>query len=316
MPAIVRQYELEGHRSSIYALAQGPTDQSFYAAGSEGEIVEWRPEESPHGRLIASVPAPLFTLFYDRQHQWLMAGSMAGELLVIDIARQSILFRTRAHQGAIYQVTFHGHQMFAVSKDGTVSVWEPGAEARLLHRIRFDHEGLRCLAFHPTESWFAVAGSAGRIYLYDFTQGQVMAEYTGPTASVFSMCFSADGRTLFAGSRDACLYCFSLSSKQLLQRINAHWYTINALTTILHETYLVSASRDKTIRIWDVERLVLLHSLTNESHGGHTRSVNTLLWLPTAQWLVTAGDDRRILVWKIEHNSSHWQPKSTKNDIV
>ncbi len=316
MPVIARQHDLEGHRSSIYCLAQGPSDQSFYAAGSEGEIVEWQPEQSPHGRLIASVAAPLFTLFYDRQHQWLMAGSMDGELLVIDMARKAIGFRTKAHQGAIYQVAFHGQRVYAVSKDGTCSVWEPGNEARLLDRIHFDHQGLRCLAFHPLEPWFAVAGSAGRIYLYDFHLGQVIAEYAGPTSTVFSICFSADGRTLFAGSRDACLYCFSLSSKQLLQRINAHWFTINALTTILHATYLVSASRDKTIRIWDVERLALLHSLTHELHGGHTRSVNTVLWLPAPQWLVSAGDDRRILVWKIEHNSSHWQPKSTTNDPV
>jgi WD40 repeat protein len=106
---------------------------------------------------------------------------------------------------------------------------------------------------------------------------------------------------LFSGGRDALLKVWKLDQTPiLLETINAHWFTINDLQISPNGNFLISASRDKTIKIWDIKTLELLKVLDRfKNIGGHTHSVNRLLWLDN-ETFVSGGDDKKICVWKME----------------
>lgn len=80
--------------------------------------------------------------------------------------------------------------------------------------------------------------------------------------------------------------------------IPAHWYAINDLKLSPDGKYFASASRDKTIKIWDANSYELLKVLDNEKFEGHTHSVNSLLWV-NEHLLLSTGDDRQIIAWEI-----------------
>ncbi|MCK6579426.1 MAG: NB-ARC domain-containing protein [Anaerolineae bacterium] len=58
---------------------------------------------------------------------------------------------------------------------------------------------------------------------------------------------------------------------------------------------IVSASRDRTVRIWDAETGETLHTL-----AGHTRSVNSAAFSPDGRRIVSASSDHTVRVWDAE----------------
>jgi WD40 repeat protein len=85
----------------------------------------------------------------------------------------------------------------------------------------------------------------------------------------------------------------------LLKKIPAHNFAIYRLLSLKTDTLFASASRDKTIKLWDAEFRPLMR-INQEQFNGHTHSVNALYWNEELNLLVSAGDDRRILAWKLE----------------
>jgi WD40 repeat protein len=74
---------------------------------------------------------------------------------------------------------------------------------------------------------------------------------------------------------------------------------VNHLSLSPNKKLLASASRDKTIKIWDAESLELLKVLDRTKYPtSHTHSVNRLLWL-NDDTLISTGDDRKVICWKI-----------------
>jgi tetratricopeptide (TPR) repeat protein len=69
---------------------------------------------------------------------------------------------------------------------------------------------------------------------------------------VYSVCFSADGRTLASGSRDGTVRLWEVASGKELTRLTGHTGSVESVCFSADGRTLVSASMDKTIRLWDV----------------------------------------------------------------
>jgi len=59
-------------------------------------------------------------------------------------------------------------------------------------------------------------------------------------------------------------------------------------------TYLASASRDKTIKIWDTRTALCVLTLV-----GHDNWVRDVVWHPNGKYLVSVADDKSIKVWDL-----------------
>jgi WD repeat-containing protein 61 len=114
--------------------------------------------------------------------------------------------------------------------------------------------------------------------------------------SVFAV--SGKGEVLLTGGRDAHLKAHHLSGGQLISNQPAHWFTINAICPMNAISCFATASRDKTIRIWNDADVTPLYTL-DVQRGGHVNSVNALHWNEEMKLLASAGDDRIIRLWSL-----------------
>jgi len=85
----------------------------------------------------------------------------------------------------------------------------------------------------------------------------------------------------------------------LVKSIPAHNWAIYDIVFNPDATLFATASRDKTIKIWDAITYQLLKRITKENLNAHTYSVNKLLWSTYNNYLVSAGDDRTIVVREV-----------------
>ena len=83
-----------------------------------------------------------------------------------------------------------------------------------------------------------------------------------------------------------------------MQTIPAHLFAINDILAIPDKQIIVSASRDKHVKIWDDTNYQLLQNL-NSQQNGHKLSVNRLCYTPFENTLVSVGDDKVLKVWNL-----------------
>jgi WD repeat-containing protein 61 len=85
----------------------------------------------------------------------------------------------------------------------------------------------------------------------------------------------------------------------IIKSIPAHEWAIYDIAYSPNSKLFATASRDKTIKIWDSKTFELLKVINKEKDRGHLNSVNKLIWSTYNNYLISAGDDRAIIIWEI-----------------
>jgi WD40 repeat protein len=285
------------HRGSVYALCGGASEEEFYSAGSEGIVAKWNLQHINEATAAAKVDGQVFALLYQPLSNCLVMGTMSGGIHALDLNTRKELHYITYHEQSVFDLKEHQGKIYAASKDGTLTVWN-GDSFQLERVLVISDQSLRCIAIHREANLAAVGCSDNHVYLLDLEEYRIISKLAGPANSVFSACFLDDDR-LAVGSRDAQLYVFDMKSQELVRHIKAHLYTINHIISIPEQKLFITASRDKTIRIWNSDTFDLLKSLDKEKYDGHINSVNKLLWIPSRNYLVSVSDDRAVIIWKI-----------------
>jgi WD40 repeat protein len=284
-----------GHNSAIYCLDFDPESELICTGDGGGQLVAWKPG-IPDGTLVAQGSSPWYTLSFLPAQNSVVAGNLKGEMWWIDPRKKQVLQISEAHQKGVFSLLPYGKdQLLSGGGDGVLHQWE-GFEKQ--QSLKISHNSLRGLSESKAHQLIAVAASDGNIYLIDyqtFAVLKIIVEAHRP--SVFTVCFSACGRYLFSGGRDAMLAIWDISSGfELLQRIPAHHYTINHICLSPDRKLLYTASRDRTIKVWDAHTFQLQKVLDTAKYGVHTASVNRLVTTQADQ-LFSVSDDKRLVLW-------------------
>ena len=77
-----------------------------------------------------------------------------------------------------------------------------------------------------------------------------------------------------------------------IRTFEGHSEPVNSAMFSSDGKYIVSASQDKTVKIWDIATGKELQTLE-----GHTSYVNFASFSPDSKYIVTASDDKTIKIW-------------------
>ena len=69
----------------------------------------------------------------------------------------------------------------------------------------------------------------------------------------------------------------------------------NAAQVKINKEYLISGSRDKSIKIWDIFSSICIHSLV-----GHDNWIRSLFVIPNGNYIISASDDKSIRIWDLK----------------
>ena len=283
-----------GHIGAVYELCR-LDDHHFLSCSGDGYIVKWKINDFDlDGKVLAHVNARVFSICLVKDHL-LVVGDMNGEMYWIDLHSHETIRRFQTHRKGIFSLIFYQGFLYSAGGDGVLTRWN--VESMYPEEsLQVTSSSLRKIKVLG-KNQFLIAASDGNIHLVNIavmTTSVFISNAHDP--SVFCLAISAD--SIYSGGRDAHIRKFSLSG-ELIQEIPAHWFTVNELIYVdSQEPLLISASRDKKIRVWNADNLELIQSIDVQL-GGHINSVNDVLYIPKEKVLLTASDDRTISRFQI-----------------
>lgn len=285
--------QFHGHNSSIYDVLDVKPHNIIVTSSGDGQIVAWdRNFTSGTGNLLAKTDQSVFAMTYLHEQDMLVLGDFGGDVYWIDLKNKSVIKRVRIHTKAVFNIQQIQDKLYSIAADGQLIEWDM-EKMEPLRILVVSNQGLRCMIY--AENNFIIGGSDNAIYQIDASNFNVLHHVAkAHDNSVFSLVQS--GNNIISGGRDGKLKMWN-SALDLLITVDAHWNAVNDLICI-NEQIIISGSRDRSIRVWQLPNLILLESIKS-SQESHLASVNKLLWMKDERKILSVSDDRTIIVWDI-----------------
>lgn len=285
-----KEREISGHAGAIYSCT---FDGNYIYSGSADKFVaRWIPEEGTQDKFAIRFEHSIYAVKFTKPH--LIVGRSDGGLHVFDVEKRVEEKYFTQHTKAIFSVSINSHKghCYAADADGNVSVWDLESWDLLLY-LPLDCGKIRDIAVSADGSRIGVCGQDGYLRIFDtdtfnelFT---IKAHKDGATAACFD---PQNSDILISGGKDAMLRLWDVPSGVALKEVPAHNFAIYKLMNVGNN--IVSASRDKTVKIW-TQDLSFLQRL-DRKEGGHKHSVNDAAKIDENRF-VTCGDDSRMVIW-------------------
>lgn len=185
--------------------------------------------------------------------------------------------------------------------------WLPRSPAR--HTLQSHREPVTCVAFHPVFSSLASGSEDCTIKIWDWELGEQERTIKGHTKAVLDVDFGGPrGGTLLAScSSDLTIKLWDPSDDyKNIRTLPGHDHSVSAVRFIpsgaagapSSGNLLVSASRDKTLRIWDVSTGYCLKTVR-----GHADWVRDVCPSPDGRFILSASTDQTARLWDVSLNN-------------
>lgn len=179
--------------------------------------------------------------------------------------------------------------------------WLPRSPAR--HTLQSHRSPITCVAFHPIFSSLASGSEDATIKIWDWELGELERTVKGHTKAVLDVDYGGPrGGTLLAScSSDLTVKLWDPSDEyKNIRTLPGHDHSVSAVRFIpsgaagspLSGNLLASASRDKTIRIWDVTTGYCVKTIR-----GHAEWVRDVAPSFDGRWLLSVGNDQTARLW-------------------
>ncbi len=284
---------IEGHSGAIYSIQ---FDGIFlYSASADKYIVRWDIATGEQDNFAIKTPTTAYAIQLFDNNTKLAAGLASGDLHIFDLIERKEIKHIQLHKKSIFSLAENKthNQLYVADGNGFVSVWDTQT-LDLLIQLPFSSDKIRSMQCSNDEKKMYLSCKDGDIRVLDCTYFNLIHQFFGHLEGV-GVCIEV-GNQLVSGGKDAFIKTRDLTSFELIKSIPAHNYMVYDLL-LLNDEILVSASRDKTIKIWDLQEMKVLKRL-DIKQGGHRHSVNKLLKI-NGNSFVSASDDARLIVWGV-----------------
>lgn len=175
---------------------------------------------------------------------------------------------------------------------------------------------ITCVAFHPLFSSLASGSEDCTIKIWDYELGELERTLKSHTKAVLDVDFGGPrGNTLLAScSSDLTIKLWDPAEEyKNIRTLPGHDHSVSSVRFIpsgaagapLSGNLLASASRDKTIRIWDVTTGYCLRTLR-----GHNDWVRSLSPTFDGRWLLSTSSDQTSRMWDLSQPDSNAQKQT------
>jgi WD40 repeat protein/energy-coupling factor transporter ATP-binding protein EcfA2 len=202
-----------------------------------------------------------------------------------------------------------GSRLATASEDGTALIWDMKNDTIAPLPLKGHTKPINMVTFSPNGSQLATASADATARLWDVTTGQLLKPLEGHTASVITAAFSPDGTLVATGSEDNTARVWDVATGQKRGKLAGHQAPVLAVafspqgtcpvTMTNTGTCLATASYDRTVALWNLDRVTEVFTLS-VAGTGYTAPVTALAFGTDGRSLETVSADATVRSYSLD----------------
>ncbi|MBI5547534.1 MAG: protein kinase, partial [Deltaproteobacteria bacterium] len=261
-------------------------------------------------RVIRAHRDQIQALAWSADGKWLGTGTLGGVVGLIDVAQGTVRL-LEGHRGNVRCVAFSPDSRILASggDDAAVRLWEVATGA--VTGALTGHEGwVWAVAFSADGRRLASGSQDQTARVWDLATRSLERRLPKQVSSVDAVAFSPLG-TLATGNDDGTIVLWDPASGEEVRRQRGHARSIVQLNFSPDGRLLVSASNDKTVRIWNM----LGGAEGGAALGGHGDVVWGASFSPDGKSVATAGRDQTLRLFRVGAGQRQAEPARSRGHL-
>jgi platelet-activating factor acetylhydrolase IB subunit alpha len=143
-------------------------------------------------------------------------------------------------------------------------------------KLKGHQKAINRVLFHPNYTWLVSCGDDAKIGVWDYETGKLEKWLRGHTRAIFDLAFNMNGTLLASCGADTSVKVWNFDDEfRCLKTLNGHDHSVTGVCFLtLNETdVVVSASRDGTVKIWDIQSGYCTKTITDAHDGEWVKKV-------------------------------------------
>lgn len=253
---------------------------------------DWRDQEDGVG---------VITMALSPRCDIVASGSGDGTVRLWNTRTGKVIARWTGHTRSVWSVSWSstGKRVASGSEDGTARVWdvETGKTA-MYGLIKTAHRFVYAVSYSPDSKQIATGGyKQNAVQIWDADTGKLLStiEHSRP---VYSVTWTSDGKKFISGSDVGSIRIFNFDPVQLechqVAILERHHNAVFAISLSYNNRLLASASRDRTVRLWNLDTNLPVGEPLRHEAGVYCAALSD-----DGKLLVTGCNDYNAYVWDI-----------------
>lgn len=285
-----------GHNESVISVKFGKNPNYFYSAGSDGRVLKWDLNDTKQvPELIYKGDHLIRSIDIGINDEWILVVTKDQGIILVnnnpdrealqsEIIREPELVQTAAFIPG-------ESRLLTIARDGTIKIMGVGG-TELKGNAGTQ---VASLTMNAQNQDYYVGTRSGQVQIWEDTLAAKI--YLPESFSINTMAVSPDFTLLALGREKGDVILWDLRQKTFFRKISGHQSAITDIDFSADSKLLLTASRDRTVRVWEVYNQQKLPLVLDD----HDDWVMTACFDPTAKMIISGSKDNFIRFWPLEH---------------
>lgn len=293
---------IKGHTQPIFSGVFAPDGNAVATTSYDGLARLWLPDASGYEKKVLRTeskrPEELFEAVFSQDNRYVTALAFDGKARIWDTqtGNMELLQLAQGLWNSGSAFTPDGELLAIVIPPNSIQLWNLATRERVATQDISAASNITTLEFSPTGKSLFMGDDTGKVWKLDpsnLAAADLLLDTGAPVTSMASDNQAKYLATTFLNDPLSRIYVWDLGiGAPRATILEGHSDSIVSLAFNRTGTRLVSASRDRTARIWDVTPgkppLVLL---------GHSNLLNSATFSGDGEFILSAADDQSAKIW-------------------
>jgi len=250
---------------------------------------------------------PTYVEFSNNGTQLIVPANDTRNIQVLKWPSCQVLMEMRGHTEEVRAASAAPNDpvLASASANGEIIIWDLDSGS-IVHREPAHTGKILSLDFSHNSPRLVSGGDDGTVKLWRWTGTalEIEKQHDDHLRGISAAAFSNAGRLIASGGVKEIILWDTIQNKRLFT-LDGHADELRTLEFSSDDKSLLSASRDKSVKLWDVETGTLL--MTKKVHS----SVATSALFLNDETVASIGFDGTLAIWPIDHliHTEHKSPK-------